>query len=264
MITGEQVAAKANSLLSMGMIPYVNNGSNTKGMDCQGLIEWALRESGFACNYRGTNDMWRNMLSEKGAIEQCVSRWGKVPLGALIFIHDNDGGEPASYQGDGEGNAWHVYIKVADGLLVHASAGNKCVTTRDFADKTIGNGGPNAYGLVDGIVYTGTKQPEGVADAGSASGAGAADAEDMPTSTPQKPKWRPQYTHLIWRKGDKGNGPREVQEGLRRAGADISVDGEFGPATEAAVIAFQSANGLEADGVVGKLTWAALVAAANA
>lgn len=67
----------------------------------------------------------------------------------------------------------------------------------------------------------------------------------------------------MWRKGDKGSGPRKLQEGLRRSGTEISVDGDFGPATETAVIAFQEANGLEADGVVGKQTWAALIAAAN-
>ena len=42
-------------------------------------------------------------------------------------------------------------------------------------------------------------------------------------------------------------------------GAAISADGDFGPATAAAVKSFQSASGLENDGIVGPKTWAALI-----
>ena len=263
MITGEMVAEKAKSLLNMGNIPYVNGGESTSGMDCQGLVEWALRECGFACSYKGTNDMWRNMLSEKGTIEMCVKRWGKVPLGALIFIHSNNGGEPASYADD-EGNAEHVYIKIADGTLIHASAGNGKVLTRTFADKTIPNGGANAYGLVSGITYTGSRTPDDSAGASSANDESDTDTAQETPSKLQTAAYKPRYSHLMWKRGDVGGGAREVQEGLRRAGYDeIAVDGEFGAATEYAVMDLQAAHGLTVDGIVGKQTWAALIEAAN-
>lgn len=58
---------------------------------------------------------------------------------------------------------------------------------------------------------------------------------------------------LTLKRGSKGEAVRTLQERL-----SLSVDGVFGPKTEAAVRAFQSAHGLTADGVVGARTWAAL------
>lgn len=46
---------------------------------------------------------------------------------------------------------------------------------------------------------------------------------------------------------------------LNRAGARLDPDGDFGPLTETAVKSFQRKSGLAPDGVVGELTWGALV-----
>lgn len=66
------------------------------------------------------------------------------------------------------------------------------------------------------------------------------------------------------KKGSRGEGVRWVQWMLTACGFDVGragVDGDFGSDTRAAVKAFQTARRLEADGVVGRLTRAALKAA---
>lgn len=56
------------------------------------------------------------------------------------------------------------------------------------------------------------------------------------------------------RLGSKGAGVREVQRLLGRAGYAVKVDGDFGPSTRDAVVAFQAVNDIEEDGVVGPVT----------
>ncbi len=59
--------------------------------------------------------------------------------------------------------------------------------------------------------------------------------------------------------GSTGPDVSSLQDRLRSLGFDPGPsDGDFGPATEAAVIAFQRANGLDPDGIVGPATAAAL------
>ena len=60
--------------------------------------------------------------------------------------------------------------------------------------------------------------------------------------------------------GSRGDAVRKLQELLNALDYDCgSVDGIFGSKTKAAVLAFQKANGLAADGIVGSLTWGKLV-----
>lgn len=89
---------------------------------------------------------------------------------------------------------------------------------------------------IDGPVQNQTPDPKNTA---------AADPEKKPTL----------------RRGSKGQYVTLAQTQLVNKGYDIGksgVDGDYGPATEAAVKKFQQNNGLPADGVVGEMTWAAL------
>jgi len=61
------------------------------------------------------------------------------------------------------------------------------------------------------------------------------------------------------RRGDQGHPVPSLQYLLRANGRSVTVDGIFGPNTEAAVRAFQQSKGLAVDGIVGPNTWSALI-----
>ena len=63
---------------------------------------------------------------------------------------------------------------------------------------------------------------------------------------------------IVLRRGSFGDAVRELQALLRAKGFDLSIDSDFGPATELAVMMFQKDNGLDVDGIVGRNTWIAL------
>jgi hypothetical protein len=67
----------------------------------------------------------------------------------------------------------------------------------------------------------------------------------------------PPLPRMMW-KGMSGPDVRQVQERLHAHGADITIDGDFGPQTRAKTIIHQAAWRLDADGVVGPDTWATL------
>jgi N-acetylmuramidase/Putative peptidoglycan binding domain len=57
----------------------------------------------------------------------------------------------------------------------------------------------------------------------------------------------------VLKMGDTGDDVKKLQAALR-----VTADGDFGPATKAAVLAFQQEHNLYPDGVVGPATWTAL------
>ncbi|GHJ37462.1 hypothetical protein Sm713_30710 [Streptomyces sp. TS71-3] len=69
--------------------------------------------------------------------------------------------------------------------------------------------------------------------------------------------WQSLITYVS--QGDTGAAVKAVQAELNEHGASLEVDGDFGPATRAAVVSFQSGAGLTADGIVGPNTWQALL-----
>lgn len=75
-----------------------------------------------------------------------------------------------------------------------------------------------------------------------------------PSNDPAEPPARP-----VIRRGATGPHVEALQRALRAAGDYRgAVDGDFGPATETAVKAYQARRRLGADGIVGPATWTAI------
>ena len=92
----------------------------------------------------------------------------------------------------------------------------------------------------------------------------AAADTDPPATTPPTPEPTPQPTpeptprptpEPLMQTGDRGDDVKTLQSRLYDLGYYTDeIDGQFGAGTKAAVIDFQRANGLEADGMVGTET----------
>ena len=146
-------------------------------MDCQKFFERCLQDGGIKKDLPGSNAWYREMMKNGwvGTPEECVRKYGKIPIGSALFILKNDGGEPSKYKGDGVGNASHIGIytgmtgkemveiakqdgdAIAGGFnfgdgAINSSSSRGAVCTSKFAGKAI-NGGWNRVGLWDRIDY---------------------------------------------------------------------------------------------------------------
>ena len=87
-------------------------------------------------------------------------------------------------------------------------------------------------------------------------------AEEPAQEPVQKPVQQALIGMPVLAQGDHGGAVAAAQGSLKVRAYDLGspgVDGDFGGATERAVRAFQQAQGLDVDGVVGRDTWTALL-----
>jgi hypothetical protein len=192
-------------------------------MDCNGLAEGGYqKETGVNINARARNN-YSSWCDPKGT--------GKIPTahrvpGAAVFIHNGSYVSHVGFlwkpvtTGKPEGDWWVIEAR---GVMYGVVA------------MKLNARGWNRWGLM-------TKYFD-------YSDAGQGDA-------PQH-----EFGHRQLAKGDTGADVKALQEALISLGYSCGkwgADGEFGAATRSAVIAFQTANNLAADGIVGPKTVAAI------
>ena len=188
--------------------------------DCSGLFSWAFRQLGGSM-YHGSDTMYRKYCVSKGELRRGKrTDCATMKPGTAVFVWNG-----SKYS--------HVGLYVGDGTVIEAMSTLKGVTTTKVTATKWTH-----WGELAGVDY---------ANAGN---------EQLTMNNEQLKEER-----QTLRRGSKGQAVREMQETLLQLGYDLGpcgADGDFGKCTEAAVRCFQKDRGLEADGICGPKTWAAL------
>ena len=193
--------------------------------DCSGLFYWAFKQLGGSI-YHGSNSIYDKYCTEKGKL---TSELKKTLLpGTAVFTGDE------KTHGD-------IGLYVGGGKCIEASGTQAGVCVSNItANKW------TYWGKLKGVDYSGENAPNP-----------APDPVDDKTPVQTKPTLK---------RGSKGDYVALLQTMLVNKGYDVGksgIDGDFGKDTEKAVKAFQKANQLQQDGIVGAKTWAALENASN-
>ncbi|HEX9993772.1 MAG TPA: M6 family metalloprotease domain-containing protein [Acidimicrobiales bacterium] len=173
----------------------------------------------------------------------------ELPSDGLLIWHVDD-----SIEGNADESHYRVALVQADDRRDLERGANQ----GDDGDPFPGSGGITAF--------TTTSSPSSRSYAGLATCVAVTDigasAASISTSMAVTCPTLPAVTEPTVRKGSRGPAVEKLQRLLGQAGFDAgTVDGVFGTNTVKAVRAFQKANGLVVDGVAGRATWAALLAA---
>lgn len=103
-------------------------------LDCQGFVEEVLKDLGIrkadgsTYNWKGSNSMYRNYYSWRGTIDECIAKFGSVPVGAFVYVWKADGADAVGYH-DGLGNCTHVGIYCGNNIVRDSTRSTK--TKRD-------------------------------------------------------------------------------------------------------------------------------------
>ena len=209
--------------------PYKLGASGLSAFDCSGLTKKAAKLMGLDW-YHGASTQWHRGF-EAGSPAR-YGYWEKsgtidaIPVDETVFLFHQDATATAKIV--------MAHTGIYDGVARHVIQAG-------------GYGGKGVHeGTLDKRRWSHWAKPFHTDDESAST-----DTDTVTASTESFPS--------TIRRGSKGDAVKRLQGLLNANGAELVVDGDFGRLTEAAVKAYQSSKGLEADGVVGKITCGVLL-----
>ncbi len=204
--------------------------------DCSGLIEWFLLKQGVTNCDSYSGGMYKNWCSERSTNMNIMPY---VP-GLAVFKRNDKG-------------VFHVGIYVGKDRVIEAKGAMYGVVVSQFS----ADSDWNAWGYLDwlncNLGESDVTQLPIVADAltyGPLPG-----YPDIRTSTAEVVQHSGSYSSPVYRKGDSGDKIEMLRRRFWAEDNTFVVNNFFDTTLENRVKAFQTANGLTSDGLVGSATW---------
>ncbi len=286
------VASNYNRAIALWKKRLAAGYKNLHAYDCSGLIMKWLIDNGYARSDKTANGLYFDLCSAisrsalqagdlvfrkyssknrmyhvgiymgDGTVVHSKGRSDGVVREAITKTSWNRYGRLKSLGNAVPGDKWTRLLKITSPYMYGADV--KAVQT-ELKEKGFDPGdadgfyGPMTQKAVIAFQTAGGMAADGVV--GPATWTALFDEQGTNPDPPEEPV--AEYTRLLRYVAPVlmvGDDVRAVQEALLKAGFDPkAMDGSYGRSTETAVKAFQKANALEVDGIVGPLTWAALM-----
>ena len=189
--------------------------------DCSGMFVWVYKKYGLAIQH-SSSGIYKSYCKEKGKLTADLKK--TLLPGTAVFTGDTATNHP------------HIGLYVGNGKCIEAAGVESGVITSNITA-----GKWKWYGLLKSVEYP------------------ASEAQEQPSDPVDDKESYPSLPTL--KRGSKGEYVTLLQTKLVNKGYSVGsygIDGDFGSGTLKAVQQFQRDNGLNPDGIVGKLTWAAL------
>ena len=187
--------------------------------DCSGMFVWAFKQFGYGMSHISSQIYLKYCTAEKGQLTADLKK--KLLPGTAVFTGSTASNHP------------HVGLYVGNGKCIEAAGVEAGVVTSNItANKW------TWYGKLKNVSYP------------------AQEAQNQPSNASDDKSSADNFPTL--KRGDKGSYVTLLQTKLIQKGFPLpkyGADGDFGAETLNAVKAFQKANGLVCDGIVGEKTW---------
>lgn len=207
--------------------------------DCSGLIEWFLLKQGVTNCDSYSGGMYKQWCTERSTDMSIMVH----QPGVVVFKRNSNG-------------IYHMGIYVGKDRVIEARGAMHGVVVSQFSADPAWN----AWGYFDWLIYdivdTDVEQLPVITDAltyGPLPG-----YPDIRTSTAEVVQHTGSYNSPVYKNGDSGDKIEMIRRRFWAADNSFAVSNFFDDALEAKIKAFQTANGLTSDGIVGSGTWKVL------